>query len=195
MRLGELYGSPALQQIMQPLLDDRDPIMRSCAALSLGYPGNLSAIFSLLALLDDDSFTVREAALLALGGLRDTRVLSFVLSALEREAALLKTALRALRLLDSHQTEAIFRCFVDHDDDDVALLALGAYLFVEDDIAADIAALKLRCADHRQRLLALQILAGWGRRQDLEAILPLLKDDNSAVRHLAAQSIDEIRAA
>lgn len=194
-RLGELYGHPDLQQMMTPLLEDKDSCTRSCAALAIGYPGNLRAIFPLLAMLDDEDFAVRESALLALGGLRDSRVMSFVLEALEREPRLLKTALRALRLLDAEQTEPIFRCFLSHDDNSIALLALGAYLFVDDIIAADIALSKLDCDDDRQRLLALQILANWGRRHDLEAILPLLQDPSPKVRRQAALSIQEIRAA
>ena len=195
IRLGELYGHPKLQEIMLPLLDDEDSTTRSCAALAIGYPGNLRAIFPLLALLDDEDFSVRDAALLALGGLRDSRVMSFVLEALERDARLLKTGLQALRLLNAEQTEPIFRCFVSHNDDDVALLALGAYLFVNDVMAADIALVKLQSHDDRQRLLALQILANWGRRQDLEAIFPLLQDATSKIRHQATICIQIIRSA
>lgn len=193
-QLADVCGDRDLNDRLLPLLDAPSATTRRCAATAIGFSGNLAAIFPLFGLLDDADQGVRESALMALAAIRDPRVLSFVLGALERDTSLLRTALEALRLLPSELTAPIYQNYLDHPDPEIALLALGAFQFVDDVVAADLACSQLPSPDPRRRLLALQILENWGRRRDLEAILPLLSDRDARVKRLARQCINSIRA-
>jgi HEAT repeat protein len=188
------HGSRALNARVLPLLEAEDVADRQVAALILGWRGNLEALFPLVGLLDDDDLEVQRTAVVALAGLRDHRVLTFLLGALERGHALLTTVLSSLRLFAFELTADLFRRHLDSPDADASLLALGAHMAAEPAQAAAVARRFLAHADRRHRCLALSLLERHGRRSDLEALLPLRLDVDPVVRRLADEVVAAVRA-
>jgi len=192
--LAATYPGARLNEEALPRLDSSVAAERQVAALLIGSPGNLRAIFPLVALLDDPVVAVRRAAVRGLAGVRDHRVLSFLLGVLDHDDDLIVTALSALKLFPLELTSAIFDAHLDHGDREVSLAALGAFRFAQ---AADASARALGFLSHpdaRHRALAVTLLEQNGRRRHLEPLLPLLGDADVRVRHLCQEAIAAIRA-
>ncbi|MFH1812155.1 MAG: HEAT repeat domain-containing protein [Pseudomonadota bacterium] len=187
------HGSHFLNTRVMPLLAAEEGADRQVAALALGYRGNLSAVFALVALLDDEDVDVQRTAVVALAGIRDHRVLSFLLGVLDRDDALVTTVLSALRLFPLAQTEPVYRRYLTSDHADVSLLALGAYLSLDAPDAVSVARRFLDHGDRRHRCLALTILEHHGQRRELELVLPLRRDSDPRVRHLVDELIPRLR--
>jgi len=186
----DLFLDEALARV-----DSRDAGDRQVAALLLGAPGNLRAVFPLVALLDDPAVDVRRAAVRGLAGIRDHRVLSFLLGVLDRDDELVATTLNALTVFELDSTRPLFDLYLDSADHETSLAALGAFRFAPSAIAAPRAVRFLTHAEPRLRSLAVSILEQSGQRRFLEPLFPLLGDPDTRVRQLAHEAIAAIRAA
>jgi len=194
LSLAALFGGPELCDRVLPLLDELTGVDLQIATLLLGFAGNRRAIFALGRLLSDPELAVRRAAIDALAGVRDPHVVAFLTGVLEREPALSPAVLAALSRLGFELTGHIFQVYLNSDDAEASLVALGAYRFTS--AAAAIAAAErfLTHRDPRHRALAVMLLEPIGRRCHLEPLLPLLGDPDPRVRQLSAETIAAIRA-
>lgn len=147
-------------------LKSRDPETRRRAARSLGAPGKTSAVPQLEPLLADPEWTVREAAIAALGVI-----------AVPEAAPLLVGALGATEAVQDKEGAPALRAAAVEALSQVGQPAVAGLLDM------------LRGRSPRLREAAIEALGRIGGPEAVSALTPSLNDDRSNVRQAAALAI------
>ncbi len=184
-------------QLVARLIDDLrdpDPFSRANATFALGWEGNLAAMEVLIERLDDENPEVQQAAVNALGNLKDERLFGVLAAKLEQGAREQKrTILYNLYRFTARKPEAvaIYERFILRGDRALrcdALAVLHALARPQDHLA-----LYRQCLldeDHRVRELALIHLAGAPPAELVslrKRILAMTRDPEAEVRRAAVR--------
>ncbi|MBN2284368.1 MAG: HEAT repeat domain-containing protein [Deltaproteobacteria bacterium] len=174
------------------LLNDRDPSVRSAAALSLGSIGDGDALPALMEALADRDCTVRQAAVEALGLLADPRAVPALIGAMkDRSCDVREKSAPAFARIGEHAVEPLIAVLEENNRylNEGVLDSLGQ---IGDPRAVEPVIGTLGDTDKKIRISAARAL---GEIRDRQAVVPLveaLHDVEQDVRESAAKALGEI---
>jgi len=188
--LGGLKNAGGLETLTQQM-KDQDPEIRAAAATALGVLGNADGLRPLQDAVDGDAeASVRVAAAAALGALNNPRAIPALLRALKDGHKGVRTAaVEALGKLGEPALNPLLEA-VQGDDEVVRRGADQALGQLAQKLAGDLAS-----EDKGVREAAVTALGRIGRRDKVQAILPLLRDSEPRVRLAAARALERLPAA
>ncbi len=108
----------ALNEVINTLINDEDKDVRSFSAEILGDIGDVIATTSLVKMLEDKSWEVRESILIALSKLQDSKIITYLITALKDEHTKVRfTAVKQLSKINNPKIiSPLFDLLLDESD-------------------------------------------------------------------------------